>query len=41
MNLCPDRELLERLLNNSLVDTKLEELDGRVRACASCQQSES
>ena len=31
MNHCPDRDLLERLLNNRLVDTELDELDQHVR----------
>ena len=36
---CPDRDLLERLLNNGLVDTELDELDRHVKGCASCQQT--
>jgi eukaryotic-like serine/threonine-protein kinase len=35
---CPDRDLLERLLNNRLIDTELDELDRHVRGCASCRQ---
>ena len=35
---CPDRDLLERLLNNRL-DTELDELDRHVKGCASCQQT--
>jgi WD40 repeat protein/tRNA A-37 threonylcarbamoyl transferase component Bud32 len=39
MKRCPDRDLLERLLNNRLADTELDELDPHVRGCASCQQT--
>jgi serine/threonine protein kinase len=39
MNHCPDRDLLERLLTDSLVDTDRDELDGHVRGCTSCQQT--
>jgi hypothetical protein len=39
MKQCPDRDLLERLLNNRLADTELDELDLHLRGCASCQQS--
>ena len=31
MNHCPDRDLLERLLDDRLVDTELDELDRHVR----------
>ena len=31
MKHCPDRDLLERLLNDPLVDTELDELDRHVR----------
>ena len=39
MKHCPDRDLLERLVNNDLVDTELDELDRHVRACPSCQHT--
>jgi WD40 repeat protein/tetratricopeptide (TPR) repeat protein len=39
MNQCPDQELLERLLDNRLAGTELDELDRHVKACASCQQT--
>jgi eukaryotic-like serine/threonine-protein kinase len=38
MKNCPDRELFERLMNNRLADTEVEELDRHVKGCASCQQ---
>jgi len=39
MKNCPDQHLLERLLNNRLVGTELDELDQHVKGCASCQQT--
>ncbi len=39
MKECPDRDLLERLLDNRLAGTELDELDRHVRDCASCQQT--
>jgi serine/threonine protein kinase len=39
MKECPDQDLLERLLDDRLAGTELDELDGHVRACASCQQT--
>ncbi len=39
MSDCPDRDLLERLLDNRLADTELDELDRHVKGCASCQQA--
>ena len=39
MNGCPDRDLLERLLNESLVDTELDGLEQHLANCASCQRS--
>jgi hypothetical protein len=36
---CPDRDLLERLLTNALLDTELDLLDRHVKGCASCQQT--
>jgi serine/threonine protein kinase len=39
MKNCPNRDTLERLLNNHLVDTELEELDRHVKSCASCQRT--
>jgi serine/threonine protein kinase len=39
MKHCPDRDLLERLLTNRVVDTELDELDRHVRGCGSCQQT--
>ena len=38
MKNCPDHDLFERLLNNRVVGTELEDLDRHVRVCASCQQ---
>jgi tetratricopeptide (TPR) repeat protein len=38
MNHCPDRVLLERLLNNRLVDGEFAALEAHVRGCADCQQ---
>ncbi len=39
MTQCPDRDLLERLLTNRLVDTEVDELGGHLRGCAACQQT--
>ena len=39
MNHCPDRDVLERLLNNRLVDSEIDELDRHVEVCVSCQQT--
>ncbi len=39
MKHCPDRERLERLLHDLIVDTELEELDRHVQGCASCKQT--
>jgi eukaryotic-like serine/threonine-protein kinase len=39
MKPCPDRDLLERLVNGRLVDTELDEMDRHVKGCASCQQT--
>ena len=39
MNGCPDRDLLERLLNDRLVDTELDGLEHHLQGCASCQQT--
>jgi tetratricopeptide (TPR) repeat protein len=39
MKNCPDRDLLERLLTDRLVDTERDELDRHVRGCALCQQT--
>jgi eukaryotic-like serine/threonine-protein kinase len=39
MKQCPERDLLERLLDNCLADTELDELERHVKACASCQQT--
>jgi eukaryotic-like serine/threonine-protein kinase len=39
MKPCPDREQLERLLANRLVDTERDELELHVEDCAACQQT--
>ncbi len=39
MNDCPDRNLLERLLNDRLADTELDGVEHHVQVCASCQQT--
>ena len=39
MNDCPDRDLLERLLNDSLVDTELDGVEHHLQGCTSCQQT--
>jgi serine/threonine protein kinase/tetratricopeptide (TPR) repeat protein len=36
---CPERDVFERLLNNDLAGTEVDELDEHVRSCASCQQA--
>ena len=38
MNGCPGRDLLERFLNESLVDTELDGLEHHLENCASCQR---
>ena len=39
MKQCPDRDQLELLLNNGLVDTARDELELHVEDCALCQQA--
>ncbi len=39
MKLCPDREQLELLLDNRLVDTARAEVERHVEGCADCQQT--
>jgi hypothetical protein len=39
MEQCPDRDLLERLLNDRLADTEFDELDRHLKGCASRQQT--
>jgi eukaryotic-like serine/threonine-protein kinase len=39
MRLCPDRDILELLLNDGLVDSELDELDAHVKGCAACQRA--
>ncbi len=39
MKRCPDQELLERLLNNRLVEGELDLLERHVKDCASCQRT--
>ena len=39
MKPCPDRHLLERLLNNRLADTERDELELHVQDCDTCQQT--
>ncbi|MFI5458686.1 MAG: protein kinase [Isosphaerales bacterium] len=39
MNRCPDRDRLELLLDNRLVDTELDELERHVEGCAACQHT--
>ena len=39
MTTCPGRGQLERLLENRLVDTELDELEQHIEACAACQQT--